>query len=481
MSTKTRLYRWIGVGIVLFAAGQHFRFLAVLPDPIFQPDSASYLNGPLSWLEGAGFQVPSERSLGYPFWIAFWLKATQSLWGLLAVQHLLALTAAAANAFMAYRYWGVGPAGTGLIFLLTSTLPRWMVYSHTVLTDVVYASFYIFTLLILMKALEETRACWWGLLAVLTWIDWLIRPVGLAVVGVLAIVILIVRKPAHTKPMLFGILTFIVLCGVACTLNLKYRGFWGFSQFGGVSLFGTTAQYLSPESINDPAVRTVIQRLQGSPSAQWTNSNWVRYDPDGPVAALKAQEPNAEFLHNMLLRLSVAGILNHPLLFTRDQAALFVEFLWKRSQRPVHLLTKDATMVHGMNLYGVIVQSHPMARTLVTFHPSHASSYFNDIAKKALYPYEPTFLTRPLWPWVHAVRWTAMAGLLFSFFLLFLGNESVRRRTLILWLLIASHIVLSNLGGDTDSRHAIPVEPLWILLTVAGVSHASRRWPLVRV
>lgn len=443
-------FRLTAAAVLVYVLWQRLQFFLVFPNPFFQPDSGSYLAPALQKLFATGFTVSDFRSLGYPLFLTVILFFTRSLAGILLVQHLISLLTAAGTAYICWKYFEATDQAAWLIFLLTALLPRHVVYSHTVMSEILYSGLLVLNVACVLQILRNNQLSYWVTLGVGLFLAMWVRQSGKSLV-VATIIVLAVhqfKSQQNWKPMIVGCSIFVALWGAACALNLTTRGFWGLERYTGIPLYGTVARYDHPEK-------------------EFADPNWVRFDPNGPVSSMR-KTIGEENLDSQLTQMSVDIIRRHPGIFFLDQAKAFFDFIFNRSGRPERLTDKQLSMQTGLSWYANVGKKLPPAATLLSTRSGR---------EQKLYPYEPTLSTVLLWPWTGLVQWIAAAGFFLS--CLALRQRKYRREILALWLIIALHILSSNLGGDKDGRHAIPLEPLYLMLMAVGVSQIIKNEKII--
>ena len=132
-------------GLCVFVMGWalaiHVSFLRAIPDPIFAPDSGGYVSPALHRLSGHSFDLNPERTPMYSIFLYGALRATHDFFGVLVVQHGLALVTGLIAGLLYYRYLRKSLIGTALLFFLSAALPLPAVYAHYILTENLYTFF----------------------------------------------------------------------------------------------------------------------------------------------------------------------------------------------------------------------------------------------------------------------------------------------------------------------------------------------------
>jgi hypothetical protein len=197
---------------------------------------------------------------------------------------------------------------------------------------------------------------------------------------------------------------------------------------------------------------------------------------EGPGYAIAQWEPDPERASRLLTSLSIEAIKDHPVRFGLRQMQDLVKFILWRSARPEGVLNKEHTFLEGAEMFGRMTMPYPSMRRYVTFSPDQQTSYVARMAARPAYPYEPgPFPLSIVWPFVWLVGIVPILAVFFT--ALLLQREDLRYPVLTLWTVIVCHILLCNLGGGRGpGRYAIPVEPFYVVLAVAGFSEGLERF-----
>src|SRR5262249_27271653 len=146
---------------------------------------------------------------------------------------------------------------------------------------------------LVLRARELSRSSDWALAGVGVWLTLMFRPVALSlVVAMFGVAIREACQPAKRRSVIAGLSTLIALWIGACAGNEGLRGVWGMQNFSGISLFGTTAKYLDVKDVSDDTLRQVLVPIYSLDTHEWSDPNWVIYDPAGPIVNLRNAFPD---------------------------------------------------------------------------------------------------------------------------------------------------------------------------------------------
>ena len=116
-----------------------------------------------------------------------------------------------------------------------------------------------------------------------------------------------------------------------------------------------------------------------------------------------------------------------------------------------------------MYLYGAISAPYPASRLFVSYCDEHREASFKCIRACSVYPFDHAdALSRSLLLVSKVMRWLPLLALAAAAMRLIRGGS--RRQVAVLLLVVFAHIALTNLSADDDARHAVPVEPLYVVL-----------------
>jgi 4-amino-4-deoxy-L-arabinose transferase-like glycosyltransferase len=401
------------------------------------------------------------------------LKAIPSLQAIAVIQHGLAIMVGLLAAWLCRTEFRCSWPFVITAFLLTALLPRSIVYAQSIMTETLYTFLLVTCVSLYFLAKRRNDLPTWMLLGVVLAASLLVRPVARGlVISLMAFMFVGEQSRGTRRRAIAGLLTAFVILGMAGTLNYRYRGFFGTERFTGIPLFGQVGKYLEVEQIENVSERKLLSRFfLESYREKWEDPNWVRFSSDGPVAALTQSISSSQQVDAVLLRLSFKAVAGHPLRLLSDQGQACIDFLLHRSERPRFLLPKDYAAAGSGQFYNEVFSTYPQSVQLITFRLATADSYLKAIRAKRIYPFEKASLSPWfIWHWTYLVGWLGIVGVMSA--LLLLSDPSQRGQTGFLLMVIFLHIALSNLGGDRDGRHALPIEPLLILLSVAGANTA---------
>lgn len=466
--------------VALYVGLVHVTFLSSIPDPIIQPDSISYLMPALRLLFHEPFGLSPSRTIGYPLFLFGILRCAPSLHFVMVVQHVLWVVTGTLAGLLYYRRFDRSPACAVLVAGLVAISPMGTVSAHAILTECLYTFMLVIATSTLLESTTDHRIAWAMVAGIALALTVWVRPTGLSLFVWVALLGL--RRWGRS----LGLAAFILLA--TCAYRLHADGFFGLDRFAGISLFGTTARFLDVRTLRDPALIAALKPSYDAHVERLANSNWVRYGVDGPVAALRGtRDPIA--LNALLVRLSAKAVLSHPLGIALAQARAFIDFLSHRSAVPALVLDRDYTffVYRGILLYVKSAAIYgPQAYALL----SPPSAAFNKSIQRLMemdgtsgvaqeqaiarwragdvYAYPRVLaLWKPLRPLFGAMAGLPWLAVFVSVILL--RDRATRFATVFLIGLIATHILATTLGGDGDLRHAIPLEPMYWILAIAGI------------
>ncbi len=473
-----RLYIFIGV-LIVFAIALHVRFSWAIPDPIFTPDSAAYLHPVFSLMSGGAWDMPFHRTMGYPAFLFVLLRTFSHFLIVLIIQHALWLAMAAITALIYYRHFHAKLLHASIVFFLVAILPRGVVYSHTILTEVLFTFVAILAVERFLSATRHPALDRWITAGTLLGIAVLIRPTGRAWVAGLFFCLLIYLK--GRRPYLRGgfacLTTFLLTLTPVCLYHYHTHGFFGTEKTAGAYLFINAAQFLNIANVKDKSVKSILDPFYSTPEdlARLRETRWVYADPAGPMNTLTGALPRGTDVDQVFLTLSLQAMTDHPLRFILQQARLFFKFQRTSSQRPAYLFPKEVPFFRGMEIFGNATRAFPEARRFVFFQPAFARPYEARMLRHPSYPHQPgPFPLNFVWPYVWAVGALPSLAVLLSLFLW--KDRNLRFPMVMLWSVIVAHILITNLatGPDIQIRYGIPIEPLYLVLAMAGVTQACQ-------
>jgi hypothetical protein len=469
--------------VLTYVLAFHINFIHAVTDPVFQPDSPSYFTPALDLLEYHQFTLSPYRTPGYSAFLALVLALGKNFLSVLIVQHTLCLLTALMAALLYWKFFTPSLVEASVVFLFSSCLPQEVIAAHSILTETLYAFMLMGALSLFFITLRRKNSGWWTCVGLAASFSLLVRPVGWAVMVAVAAL-------AEWRK---SIIVFLAVSGLVLgswsLSNKVHHGFFGIDQFSGLSLFGSSAAFLDPKKVEDPLVQTTLIPLYASyPREKFNDVEWVRYGADGPAKKLAQVYVNPNDLNRVLFQLSFKAISTHPLAFLQAQAKWFFDFFLNRSAVPAIELNSEYTFFlhRGLLLYEEACLSNPDRLTRIRHAPVLSRVRLQDLQhimrlpqdqvalelealdKADVYRYSSVLrLWQPLMPVIAGLRWLPLLACVAS--LLTWVGRIHRREIGVLWTFIVLHIVLTNLGGDADSRHAVPLEPLYWILTMGGL------------
>lgn len=400
------------------------------------------------------------------------LRAWSHFAAVLWIQHLLWLGAA----FVTARLYQVGfrrsPGESAVVFLLTAVLPRGVVYAHSVLSETVFTFLALSGLYLFVRARASGPTNVWGWSGALAGAALLVRPTAWSWAIPMMGLSLWRRTTRVSRYVPFALFTtaFALVVVAMSLLNVPLRGFFGLARLGGAALFGTTAQYLDPSRISDGRVRDAlspIYAMEGS-RERLRSPGWVRHDPAGPVETLRRLVPDAAHLDRLVGQLARQAILDRPFAFIGNQTRDIFEALFLGTRRPPGRLSKEHSVADGLMFLEDTVIRYPVITRWLAFQPARGKDYFQRLSTRTAYPYEPgPFPLSVLWPYAWLVGALPTLALLST--LVILREPNLRWSVAVLWTVILLNTAMNTLGGGGGQiRYQIPLEPLFVVLTVAG-------------
>jgi hypothetical protein len=310
----------------------------------------------------------------------------------------------------------------------------------------------------------------WLLLGAVVFAGMALRPVGISVLGAITLTLpwyLQKRRLARALALIFmsvAVLTIAVRWAMPDRIE-------GIRELSALEAFGMSARWLDLDHVDDPAAQATLAAYHTTNPEKFTDPNWVR----GPLyLALRATPGLRRPMTPTLKRLAWIAISRHPFLFLSDQIKTAALFVGQYSQRPAHLYPKEIALANGLQGYIGMEKEFPEAVSLVRFRLKHAQAYFEKIHRATLYPYESGGLfSTPIFWWAYAIGYVPTLALVSAVLLLWRG---VQRPIvgLFLWT-IFFHVLLNGLINGGDGRFALPVEPLYVVLLVAGLTVSFKR------
>ncbi len=486
--------------LVSWAVATHITFIVAVPDPIFQPDSGSYLDPALHILFGSSFALSVERTVGYPLFLSLLLKLVPHLWIVLIAQHSLALLSGFLSAFIYYRFIKNSLLSAAFVFFLSAALPVSVIFAHSILSETLYTFSLIFFVWLFLKAIENPSPLPSFLSGVCAACAALVRPVGRSLIaaGMLGLIVLSRARRGAGQRWLFAALGAASVLLAVSEFNWKTHGFFGIDQMSGPALFCSTARYLDLAQISDEKVRAILKICHDRHSGKMADGEWLYGSKDGPIQQLRGIYPEMS-LYRLLNQLAWTAIQAHPFLFIADRFSLMVKFFWAYSAIPDIYLNREFTffIYRGLLLFEKATAKTPSASTLTRYGPRETAAYFarirpllthqvenpvgylQSIDSQDVYRFSDVLLW--WWPmqkgfWI--VRWLPFLALFSGCGLCFLAET--RTPAIFLLLVIGAHSFVSSLASFQDPRFADPIMPLYSILAVGGIQRLSL-WTLSRL
>ncbi len=449
------------------------RLFFFIPDPIFEMDSGTYFLPALDRLFNGHFSLSDTRTPGYPLFLFGCFSLFPHFLSVLVAQHLVALATAVLLGVCHYFVFERSVWKSSLLAFVCAVSSGQILFAHTVMSEILYTFFLVAAVFLFFVAEKQGRWWLWAGCATCAFLSLFVRPVGQALAAPL---ILFLAKDWRRNKIGASVFAavFVTLMVAWCGTNYFRKGFFGMSRLGGIAVFGTSAHLLDVDRVKDERVRSLLKPVyEKMPSSGRQDPNWVRFDKAGPVGALRNGGFTDEELDRTCKKLTMLAISHHPLVFLKDQASEFVRFVWQRSGAPKYIISKEFSVIGGLTLYEKATEKDPRYARLLNFQEVNSATYFSRLQEHRLYPYE---IQDPWFWWLAPVKFIEFMVLVTGFglgiFCLFRAPK--KKEVLFLMLVSAFHIVLTNLGGDSTGRHAIPVEPLCLLLSVYGAGQLFR-------
>ncbi len=452
----------------------HWRVLNVIPDPFFFPDSGAYLKPVFQSLYGLPINSQTTRLLGYPHFLTFLLNFHCGFWSVLLVQHLFVLIYSTVSGWVYYQHFDRSLPRALVVTAMIAALPKHLVYAHAILTETLYTTLQIIVLTLLLhqdRSRKETFV--FALIGGFTiFFAFLTRQIGLVLLATALFSAIVSRKKSLGPFKSLAMLSVSIFL-VFTSLRVGAIGGSELPSFAANSFFATTFQFVEKQNIDDRQIRDILQPILSKEPSLLADSDWALYNPEGPIKRLQILSRSPPNLAFTLVGIALRAIATHPCRYVTHQARQFWRFIWTSSRRPPYLFSKELTLARGLEIYGNITADLPIARQLVSFKPENGSSYFAKMESIALYPFSLGKENLLFWPWVILVGFIPTVALAGSVALV--ATEKLRKSTLIVLFLIFAHIGFTNLFSFPDSRYAIPLEPLYVILASAFFACIGRR------
>jgi hypothetical protein len=460
-------FAWGAFGLsILYVCLYHAYVMHVLPDPIIEPDSMSYLGGVLRKLSGGDFTIPRTRGMGYPVLLWVGLQVFRHFHGMLWLQHSLWMitTTLTVAIFLKYRPAQVGWAAG--LFLLVGCSPRGTFLSHSILSDAVYTFWQMVSLAGFLGVITRHPSVngWVGGTSLAMAMN--TRPVGKTLLVAAAVLLGSKGMSSQKKKVASG-----VLLGFALTMipflayNKWHRGFWGVEVFGNFYAAANAIRHLEPEEIKNADVRQVLTPFYRTRAIQnhFDDLNWMWYAMDGPIRALRDHPTLGPEFDSVLQELFLNMVFRHPFVYSRNLILTGIQFVWSGSQPQRVVPNKQLSLQRGLMIFYQSTQDMPAMRTWLSFRPETASAYFSRIRDVALAPFEPgPMVFYPVWGLYRIYGLMSWLGVLSLAWLCYRSSHLPVVQGSV--CLILGQVLMVAIGGTYVYRYAIPLEPLYALL-----------------
>lgn len=480
--------------LFIWAFAIHFSFLRAVSDPVFAPDSLSYVLPALDRVLGRSLTLAETRAPLYSWFLYGLLKLTGGFSGVLIAQHLLSLGIGLLAGGFYYRRIFPSWVGAASVFFLTAALPIPVIYAHLILTETLYTSLFLGTLVLFFSSLDKNKSSLWlgtGLCAMLALLT---RPAGYALIGGLTLALMV--RPSPGRPKIkrasgaAGAGVLLVLIGATLT-QAPANGSVTSPALAPLVFFSSTFRYLDPANVEDPSARSILQSTREAHPDKLNDFNWICYDPEGPVSQLAKRYTPAE-LSQKFRTWSVQAIGHQPFRFFWDRCAAVLDFFWSYSEIPSIYMNREYSffVYRGLLLYGAAEAEHPGILPFLKHSPQTAQAYFDrlrqlqnkptpeaehalaELDRDDVYRYERVLQGwMPIKLFFPVVRWIPCLAMLAS--LLLWRVQRLRQVVITFWILMILHAGLNTLAGS-EPRYAVPVTPLYWILLVAGIQTKSR-------
>jgi 4-amino-4-deoxy-L-arabinose transferase-like glycosyltransferase len=472
-SMKAFLIRCGEASLLLLGIALHLRFLWTMPDPIFHWDSESYLRPVVTFLYSGQWIITSDRTLGYPAFLLAILRFLPHFSAVLWIQHLIWLLCALVAGLIFRTFFSKSRTGFVIVFFLVTVLPRGIVYSHSIMTEVLFTPIAWASVLLFLIARQNQRISMSSAAGFAMGVALLVRPTAQAWVLAIFLVSIIpgVRLPGRARIFAVFVLGLLVVLAPVSTYNYLHQGYFGTTNMTGHALYGGLAPFLDADRVEDSRIRNILLPFS---TPHWTESmkspGWVRFAPEGPVTAIAKIIPNETQRDRLLLNLGLAAAREHPFRILWDQGGQFARFFILSCRHPTLFLSKEDLTFFGFTFFKHILNLYPQAGELVSIPVSDSRLYFRWMQTHPSYPFEPgPFPLSLVWPLVWAVQLLPLLALIS---IVAHCLMRVRRFEMVtLGLIILFHIVISDVGGgDLQVRYVVPLEPIYVVLAIAGLS-----------
>lgn len=263
ISLSLRLLLAVGVGLVLLAWGAtRIPFLRHYYAPCAVPDFGSYVNLVLDLFKGVP-PVFSDRTPGYPLFIALIYGTFGTNYALVFAQALFKLAAVLVLVFAVYRFFRPAAllAGAGMALFLYHR--EEITNDFSLMSESIYTSMLMLTVAALLLAIRSGRPLYWAAMSSAMAGVIFIRPAGMFLLpaNLLLLLWIIWNRPqrrwaeaaACTLPM-------AVLLTALCVYNSLTAGYFGISAYGEANLAGATSYFWHDHPDYPPKLRAALRR-----------------------------------------------------------------------------------------------------------------------------------------------------------------------------------------------------------------------------
>jgi hypothetical protein len=456
----------ICLGALSVVAIIHLQWILFLPDPWFSPDTATYLGPALHLLSGKPFGLDTVRTPGYPLFLWVLLKTFHSLSWITISQHFLLLATGALTAVLAYHWIKKSLLFAIFIFAAISLMPWSLVTSHRALTETLYTFFYMTTVGLFAYAWKTNQKAAWIGVALSAMIGVFIRPAGVILFPAFILLVLLYRKQAQIKRGgLFAGIPILLLSIVWCSINLYAQGFWGFTTYGGRTLYGRVAYLLELDRVKPEELAEGLRPYYTPPDERLLDPDWVQNDATGPIMALRRQNLLTPKEDPILRRLAWSAIQAHPFRTVRDHANRSFRYLLSLFSTPPEYVSPIPTTLDSITQYQSFAKSYPEINAMAVFAQTSPEKYFAALGSRPLYPLQPgDWISSLCWP----LRWLEKA--LPAWVLLALIFFGIKHRDPVFDLITLIgffHILVTTMATwdlQPVLRHGVALEPLCLLL-----------------
>jgi len=392
------------------------------------------------------------------------------------IQHLLLIAIAAMTAFLSFRWINKSHFISILVFAVIALLPWSLVASHKILTETLYTFTEVLMIVLFMEAWRSRRPLIWIAAGFALMASVFVRPEGVLFFAVIACIFFIHgrRQRRVWSSFLCWTLTVMALSSLWCATNFYARGFWGFTTLGGLEIFCKSADLLDLGLIKDPAFAAALRPYYEPRDPRLSDSAWVMYGQDGPIAKLRQEGLIRPSENAMLWRLAGTAVRAHPLRLVYDQTRRTFVFFRSMYALPAPSGTMSAVFptISSLELYHAFAEQNPDVLAVAGFSRSTSKDYLTAVRKYPLFPFQFSgWVSALCWP-LRTLEASIPICLIGAFLLYGLRNRDLLFDFLALTLLF--HVALASFDSEKTVRHAVPVEPICILIVLRAITHDVR-------